>query len=307
MNVIDILNNQQIYDLEPSVACIGYFDGLHKGHMALISKTLEIAKEKNLKSALITFDPDPWTIVHNQKTSHITTIEDRTEICQQLGFDQMFIIRFDQAFSQVEPEDFLDILIQHYQVKHLVCGFDFRYGRFGKGNRESLMDHCSPSFEVTIIEEVIDHTDKISSSLIIDLIKEGEMEKVTSLLTRPYQIKGIVVAGSQIGRQLGFPTANLSFSDEYVMPKTGVYFGYTLIAGESYPSLINVGYNPTTNQLKHISIESYLLDFSQDLYDQTITLQFTHYHRGELALNSLDELVTLMKHDEKISREYFAN
>ncbi len=285
---------------EPIVACIGYFDGFHIGHQTLFNKTLALAKTHQAKSAIITFDPDPWVILkglHN--VQHLTTLDDRKALAKAKGFDYWIALRFDEAMAQQDPLAFIDLLINNNLI-HLVCGYDFRFGHRGKGSAETLT--AQSKLPATIMEEFEYLDAKVSTTRIIAAIKDGEIGLATTLLGQPYAIKGSVVHGRRIGTQIGFPTANLKVDSEYVIPKMGVYAGWVDVDGRNIGAMISIGYNPTVKDDDAVSIEAHLFDFNDSLYGKTLTYKFVAYLRPEMKYNGLEPLIEQLKRDEVNSR-----
>jgi riboflavin kinase/FMN adenylyltransferase len=283
------------------IGCIGYFDGFHIGHQTLFNKTIALAKHKNLKSALITFDPDPWVVLkglHN--IQHITTLNDRKRYALEKGFDCWITIQFDLPMAQLKPDDFLNLLIQN-NVTHLVCGFDFRFGDKGLGDVDYLK--TQKLIPVSILEEFDYMDEKVSTTRIIEAVKAGDMRLVTKLMGKFYKLTGIIVHGKRIGTQIGFPTANLKVDQEYVIPKIGVYAGLVTVDGVSHPAMISIGYNPTVKDDDSVSIEAHLFDYANNLYGKQLDYYFIHYLRSEMKFNGLDELITQLKKDDTDSRK----
>lgn len=285
---------------DPIVACIGYFDGFHIGHQTLFNKTLALAKAHKAKSAIITFDPDPWVILkglHN--VQHLTTLDDRKALAKAKGFDYWIALQFDETMAQQDPLDFIDLLINNNLI-HLVCGYDFRFGHRGKGSAETLMSQSK--LPATIMEEFEYQDAKVSTTRIIAAIKDGEIGLATTLLGQPYAIKGSVVHGRRIGTQIGFPTANLKVDSEYVIPKMGVYAGLVEVDHREVGAMISIGYNPTVKDDDAVSIEAHLFDFNENLYGKTLTYRFVAYLRPEMKYSGLEPLIEQLKRDEVNAR-----
>ncbi len=283
------------------IGCIGYFDGFHIGHQTLFNKTIALAKQKSLKSALITFDPDPWVVLkglHN--IQHLTTLRDRKNYAQEKGFDVWITLQFDVEMARLKPDDFLDLLLNN-NVHHLVCGYDFNFGDKGSGNIVYLKQQNK--LPVSVLEE-FDYLDsKVSTTRIIEAVKAGEMRLVTKLLGKSYKISGIVVHGKRIGTQIGFPTANLKADQEYVVPKMGVYAGYVSVHGIKYPAMISIGYNPTVKDDNYVSIEAHLFDYASNLYGLELDYFFSAYLRSEMKFKTLEELIIQLKLDDLAARK----
>lgn len=284
-------------------ACIGYFDGFHLGHQALFNKTLMLAKANNELSGIISFSPDPLKVL-NPKASieHLTSLEDRKDLAEKYGFDRWITIEFNQEMSEMDPQKFITLL-QKLNIKHLVCGFDFRFGDKGKGHINTLLAASNADFQVEIVDEIEYENEKISTSRIKECIKAGEVQLAERLLGRTYGLKGIVVKGRQIGRKIGYPTANLYIKEEYLIPKIGVYSGFVLIDNLQYSSMIGVGYNPTVTDEHKVSIEAHIFDYSHDIYDKEVTFLFKHYIRSEIKFDSLESLMGQLKLDEIACRK----
>lgn len=297
------LSHEDLVINDKLAACIGYFDGFHLGHQSLFNKTLTIAKQKSLKSALISFDPDPWVILHGvPNANHLTTIQDRKVLAEKLGFDIWISIEFDKNMASLSPEEFINKL-KAINIQELICGFDFKFGSKGVGTIETLIEAQSDDFKVHVISEYKVDNEKVSSTRIKIALKNGNMELVKQLLGRYYQLKGIVVGGKQIGRKIGYPTANLQVNSEYVLPKMGVYAGYVSIDSLRYQAMISIGLNPTVKDDRIVSIEAHIFDFDRDIYNKEVSFVYVQYLRPELKFNSLNGLIVQLKEDEKECRK----
>ena len=296
MRIVNVKLGEIRKQKNPVVACIGYFDGMHKGHQALVNATLEKAKELGVESGLITFDPDPWVTLRNAKdVKHITPLQQRINIAVELGIKNIFILNFTKEMAALSPLDFIKVL-DSCNIKALICGFDYHYGQFGKGDIESLKRDAD--FEVVVIDAVSDNEGKISSTRITNLIEEGEVHKAEELLGYAYRVEGYVVHGNAKGRTIGYPTANVSVPSEYLEPKGGVYACFALIDGKKYKAMVNIGHNPTFNYTETMSLEAYILDFSGDLYDKRLKISFKYYLRPEKKFKYVGNLKMQLEQDE---------
>lgn len=285
-------------------ACIGYFDGLHKGHQQLVRKVVDIAKQNNTIPALITFDPDPWVVVKKLRNiPHLTPMKYRQEIGEQLGIKKWIILDFQKDMANLSYEQFHELVLKPLNINTLVCGYDFHYAHRGEGNVKTLLKQSY--FNVEVIDEIASEDEKISSTRIERLVKEGDMEKATWLMGRVYELCGVVKSGNRIGRKYGFPTANLKLCNSYVLPKCGVYIGKVLVKNQWYMAIINVGHNPSFNYQDNISIEAYILDFNQMIYDMEVRYQFYAYLRDEKHFDGMDELKQQLTKDVASARAYF--
>ena len=296
MRIVNVKLGEIRKQKNPVVACIGYFDGMHKGHQALVNATLEKAKELGVESGLITFYPDPWVTLRDAKdVKHITPLQQRINIAVELGIKNIFILNFTKEMAALSPVDFIKVL-DSCNIKALICGFDYHYGQFGKGDIESLKRDAD--FEVIVIDAVSDSEGKISSTRITNLIEEGEVHKAEELLGYAYRVEGYVVHGNAKGRTIGYPTANVSVPSEYLEPKSGVYACFALIDGKKYKAMVNIGHNPTFNYTETMSLEAYILDFSGDLYDKRLKISFKYYLRPEKKFKYIGNLKMQLEQDE---------
>lgn len=291
---------------EAITACIGFFDGLHKGHQVLINEVIKTAEATGTESALITFSPDPWTVLNkHSKVNHITPIKDKLQVAKELGLDHFITIHFDENTMRLSPQEFIEKILLRINVKHLVVGQDFRFGHKGAGDVTYLKEHASMFFDTHVMAIDKDNDEKIGTTQITQAILKGDMELASRLLGRPYHVSGLVVPGKQQGRKIGFPTANIDVVDEYVMPAGGIYVGYLWIDGVPHESVLNIGYNPTFNTNPYISVESYILDFDEDIYGKHVKQTFLVRLREEKKFDSIEALVEQMDQDVLDARAYF--
>ena len=300
------LYSNRVYT-NPMCACIGYFDGMHKGHQALIQKTIEMAKRKRCESALITFDPDPWvTIKHVKDVKHITTMRERLNRAVEYGIQNIIILDFSSDFAKLSPENFVQQILSKISLKGLICGFDFHYGFMGKGSAETLQQ--TEGLEVEVVQPIEDEQGKISSTRITQCIEDGKMEDAEEMLGYFFRISGIVVHGRHQGNAIGFPTANIHYDPEYILPKSGVYAGFVIIQNKKYGAMINLGHNPTFNYRNDLSLEAHIIDFDQDIYGKLISVEFIRFIRDEKRFSSKGNLIMQLEQDiistKKILKEY---
>jgi riboflavin kinase / FMN adenylyltransferase len=302
---LSIKYDEQLKFDEAMVACIGYFDGFHLGHQTLFNKTLVLAKEKSVLSAIISFEPDPWTILQKLPlVKHLSTIHDRQMMAKKMGFDVWIVIEFNMEMASMSHELFIQRLLD-LSIHDLVCGFDFKFGARGKGDVAYLKQIESDTFHVHVCEEYRLFQEKVSTTRIKKALSEGRIELANQLLGRPFELRGEVIKGRQIGRKIGYPTANLSLNKEYFTPKHGVYVGYVEMDQLHYQAMMSVGKNPTVKDDDLVSIEAHILDFDRDIYGLEVRFQFLHYLRPEEKYSDLQELIDQIKIDEKHTRMFF--
>lgn len=299
MRVNYINKDSKIENKTEVIACIGYFDGIHTGHKLLIDKTLEIGLSKNMQTAIITFNPDPWMVVNDKDHAvHLTPLPRKIQLLEELGLDEVYIIEFTKSISKLSPEEFIQLFLQKNNITHIVCGEDFKFGFKGQGNITTLKEN---GIEVSVIPIDKSKT-KIGTTSISQNILQGNIEEANRELGYPYAVNGIVIHGSKEGRKIGFPTANLEISSECVLPKPGIYTGIITIDNKEYQTVLNVGFNPTFNTREYPVIESHILDFEGDLYGKEVQQSFIHRLRDELKFSSIDELVVQMNQDKEQAR-----
>lgn len=284
--------------LPPSVCAIGYFDGLHRGHQKLIETAKAQAQKRGIACSVLTFVPDPWAILKpNEPLQHLSDLEDKTAMLAALGVDLFYIVDFTHSFAALSIDQF-HAFLKSLNIQAIVCGFDFTYGFKGQGNTKTLVQ-CD-DFETTIVSKISDEEalEKISSSRIESLIAQGNMEKANELLGYLYSVKGTVVHGYKRGRELGFPTANLAFDQESLLPGVGVYAGFVEVDNTMLPAMINIGKNPTFEN-KKVTVEAFILDQSLDLYGHQVRFFFVARLRPEKKFASLEDLKAQLLADEQ--------
>lgn len=284
----------------PVAGCIGYFDGLHKGHQALVEETIKQAKLHHCESALITFDPDPWVTIkglNEDSLSHITTLIQKRQLAIDYGLDNVIILHFTKEMCELSPIEFERRVLSACNLKALVCGFDFHYGFKGEGNAKMLEESSESNFDVVVVDPVQDEKGKISSSRIVLLLNNGKVEEANRLLGHRFEMVGKVIKGNHKGSRFGFPTANIQFPKEYVQLKPGVYAAYAIVRGKRYKAMVNIGHNPTMNYSKTLSYEAHILDFDDDIYRAKIALQFVCYLRSEKKFQNTDNLIMQLEQD----------
>ncbi|MCD9023410.1 bifunctional riboflavin kinase/FAD synthetase [Cohnella silvisoli] len=291
---------------------IGFFDGVHLGHLEVVRQAVALARQQGLVPAVMTFDPHPRVVLGQGSQFHtvLTPLEDKLKLLAELGVEAAYIIHFDRDFSEVTAEQFVKSFISPLGVKATVVGFDFAFGHRGEGNAESLRVYGGGEIEVRVVSPVYYEGHKVSSTRIRDRLAEGDCNAVTHLLGRPYEIKGIVVHGDARGRLLGFPTANLLPEQPYVIPRSGVYAIYIDVLSASgasenrYSGVLNVGYRPTFDAPGGaLKLEAHLFDFDGDLYGRELALTLHSFFRSEKKFESIDQLIEQITSDAAEARK----
>ncbi len=286
---------------------LGTFDGLHIGHQEVIREMILNCQRRNLKSCVFTFANHPRELTtEGGAPPRILSLDDKIGLLESYGVDILVLLNFDRKLMEIPPDDFvLDILVKGLNTRYLTVGFDFRFGSKAKGNVDLLKSYSRDGhYEVDIVKPVEVDGKKISSSAIRRLLKEGEIEAVNEQLGRHYHATGEVVKGKQVGNTIGFPTANLKISSNMTLIRPGVYVTKTTVRDTVYYSVSNVGYNPTFDQ-KMFNLETYIIDFNKDIYNEIITVEFYTRIRDEIKMESLEQLIDYIKKDVGYAREYF--
>ncbi|HAR94576.1 MAG TPA: riboflavin biosynthesis protein RibF [Deltaproteobacteria bacterium] len=288
------------------VLTIGNYDGIHIGHRKIIELVKRKAAEMDGTSILMTFHPHPLQMLQpDRELPSITPLDRKIELIEETGIDVLIIVPFTEEFGFVEADDFIKgILVDRLKIKGLVIGYDFRFGRGGRGDTSMLKEHGSRyGFKVHVVERVaIDH-EKVGSNKIRILVRNGNVAEACHLLGRPYSLGGQVVSGMSRGREIGFPTVNLK-TDHNLVPANGVYITQLEYHNEKHPSVTNIGYNPTFGNAER-TIETHILDFQGLLYGCAITLHFLRRIRDEVKFGSVKELVRRITADVDEARAFF--
>ena len=242
---------------------------MHLGHQKLVEKVIEVANKKNLKKALLTFDQHPKSYLANVSFKELMSLDDKAMFLEEYGFDYLFVLKFDFELASMRALDFINEFIVKTNIKHIICGFDFHFGKNGEGNFETLIQNEKNNYEVSVIKKQEYNHHKISSSYLKEALTNGNVELVEKLLGRYYCVSGKVVHGLKNGRKIGFPTVNID-ANNYFLPKNGVYGVIIVIDGKRYLGMANLGYNPTFNVLTKVSLEVNIFDFDQDVYGAEI-------------------------------------
>lgn len=290
------------------VIALGFFDGVHLGHGALLRRVAEVAARLDAVPAAVTFDYHPKTLVGSKSVSLINTPEDRERLMKSVyGMGDVIALPFDRAMMELPWDRFVtEILVEKYQAVHVVAGHDYRFGYKGEGNPQRLNELCA---RLGIGCDIIDRVEldgvTISSTHIRGLIERGEMEEANRFLGHPHVLSGSVVPGRQVGRTIGIPTANLVIPERVLVPAYGVYATRVIVEDGSYLAVTNIGVRPTVDDGRGVTVEPWILDFDSNLYNKTICVEFYKQLRGEKRFGSLEELKQEILHNAEQTRAYF--
>ncbi len=285
--------------LRGAVIALGNFDGFHRGHQAVAGEAIEWAHQEGRPSIIATFDPHPVRFFRPDVAPfRLTTLEQRQELYLAAGATAMLVFHFDGELAGTSAERFIsDILIERFGAYGVVTGEDFTFGKGAQGNVELLREYGGERGLKSRVVKAVENGGVISSSRVREALRDGEPQLAADLLTRPFAIRGIVEHGDKRGREIGYPTANLSV-ENYLRPKYGVYAvtGKILATGQVLKGAANIGIRPQFEPPKEL-LEPYFFDFSGDLYGQEIEVAFHHFLRGEAKFDSLDKLMEQMEKD----------
>src|ERR1700674_5392736 len=291
----------------PTVLTLGVFDGLHLGHQLIMQTVVERARTIGAVPTVITFEPHPRAVLHPESAPPLLqTFDQKIEALGVLGIEQTIVIHFDQAFAQINAQDFLsDVVVDRLHAKEVYLGRGFAFGHNREGNIELLRQVSHElGFKADEVAEVRLRGERISSSRIRELLGQGRVNLARRMLGRPYGVEGRVVRGAERGVTLGFPTANLHPQNR-VIPRNGVYVTATLIEGQWRRSVTNVGTRPTFESAAATSVETFVVNYSGDLYGNVVRVRFLHRLRQEKKFGSIEELKSQIERDVARAQSYF--
>lgn len=297
-------------DSNEKVIALGYFDGVHLGHQKVIEKAVEVAREKGLASAVMTFYPHPSVVLKPsaKRKDSLTPLEMKADLIEKLGADILFFVRFDSRLSQLSPQDFVDNYLIRLHAKHVVAGYDFTFGRMAAGNMSNIDEYSRSMFSYTVVPKVELFGEKVSTTHIRALVAEGAVDDASLLLGRPYRTTGIVGHGDKRGRVLGFPTANVESVEAFLMPPKGIYAVQLIMDGEMLNGVCSISTRPTFYDDLHAktTVEVYVLDFDGDLYDKKVSIDWYKRLRADKKFSSAEALIAQMEKDKADTADYFA-
>ena len=276
---------------EPIAMCLGYFDGMHIGHMKLIKEALLNTK---YPLSLLTFSEPISKLINNGKNPEvITSIDDKVRYLSRFDIDSLFVLTIDRDFLELSPLDFINKILLPLNIKDIFVGEDYRFGKNRAGDPALLKEY----FNVHIVKLEKDENEKISANKIKSLIQDGKMNEVRALLGRTYEVQGIVEEGNHIGTTLGFPTMNIALKDEYVIPKYGVYKVLIYVSGIPYTAIANIGVHPSIKARKSPILEVFIPNFNKEVYGNMVYVNFLEFIREEKKFASLEELKAQINKD----------
>lgn len=312
MKVVQLSYPNQITTDEvagPYSLALGFFDGVHRGHQAVIEQAKVQAQENNVKLAVMTFDPHPSIVLgnSNEKVLYITPLQQKIAILEEMGVETLFVVRFTSDFAQLSPKEFVQLFVKDLGVKHVTAGFDYTFGQKGKGNMDLMPELCGSDITVQVVEKKLADEEKISSTRIRQLLKDGDMHTVYELLGRPYRTPGIVIHGDKRGRTIGFPTANVQADEGSFIPANGVYVVKISVQDEWFVGVCNIGFKPTFKNPdeKNLSIEVHIVDFDKNIYGEEVEIDWYKWVRAEQKFDGIDALIEQLTKDKQQAIDYF--
>ena len=294
--------------IEDSVVTIGSFDGVHRGHQALIGQVRASALNSRRAAVVVTFFPHPSVVLGRAQPFYLTSPEEKLVQINRMGVDWLIELPFTQEMSRIRAADFVDGLIEHLHLRELWIGHDFALGYRREGDAEFLTKLGQErGFPVHAVDPLTNDGEIISSSVIRTALRAGEVAHAAKLLGRPFRVSGKVVLGDGRGKTLGIPTANLDVWQEHALPANGVYACRAWVGHIPYRAAANIGVRPTVTNATHRTVEAHVLDFDKNLYGLNLALDFIERLRGEQKFASVQELVTQIKSDVETTRSLLSD
>lgn len=298
---------QRIAPGRPSAVTVGVFDGVHRGHRHLVAALLEEARRESLATVAITFNPHPRTVLQPGATiAYLTSLEERVELLQSLGLDAVGVLAFTSELAQLEPREFLGLLADELEMRLLLVGPDFAFGR----NRAGTLEVSSKigedlGFRVEVASMLDEGGEKVGSTAVRQALAGGDVSRVAQLLGRPFSLRGPVIEGDKRGRELGFPTANIAIGLDHALPAYGIYVSRVYVRETAYEACTSIGVRPTFDADEKPTVEAFILDFDGDVYGEELRIDLLERLRDEERFESAEELVAQMHKDIDQTRGYF--
>jgi len=291
----------------PSAVTIGVFDGVHRGHQHLVGSLIERARADGLAAVALTFNPHPRAVLRpGFAVTYLTSLEERVELLQGLGLDAVGVLAFTSELAQLSPRDFLALLVDELQMRLLMVGPDFALGR-NRAGTITVMRQVGEElgFRVEVAPLLTEDDEKVGSSSIRQALTDGDVSRVRRLLGRPFSLRGPVVTGDQRGRTLGFPTANIAIGLDRALPAYGIYVTRAYVGESTYESCTSIGIRPTFDVDPRPTVETFIIDFDENVYGRELRIDLLERLRGELKFDSAEALVGQMHKDIEGTRAYF--
>ncbi|MDO4432678.1 MAG: riboflavin biosynthesis protein RibF [Aerococcaceae bacterium] len=292
----------------PIVLALGFFDGVHLGHQAVIQRAKEVAEAQRIPLAVMTFLQHPKLLYTNltpETVRYLTTVDRKKALLANLGVDILYLVDFDEAFGTQSPQQFVDAYIVGLRAQTVVAGYDYTYGKVDLANMQTLPQHAAGRFEVIEVPKFVMQQHKVGSSRIKELLQKGDVASANAALGYIYETSGVVVHGAKRGREMGYPTANIDTTFGEMLPGVGIYAVEFFVEGTWHIGMASIGYNPTFTSEQRLTCEVHVLDFNQMIYGQAVKVRWHHYLRGEVKFDGMESLIAQLIQDEQATRRYF--
>ena len=306
-SILNIFKSFKDYHSEkPLALSLGMFDGVHLGHKSIINELQKVGSDNNLETAILTFWPHPRFVFNpNEDLKLLNTLDEKKFLIEKYGINNLFLKEFDEEFRNLTGEEFVrQILIKKLNVKYLIIGYDHSFGKNKSGNFELLQKLSKElDFEVEQMEAINIHENNISSTKIRNALLKGNIREANEMLGYSYSVSGTVVHGKKLGRTIGYPTANIETESIKLLPKKGAYIVEVFVKDQQYKGMLSIGTNPTVNGEK-LTVEIYILDFNEDIYDKNITVKFRDFLHDEIKFEGLEKLIERLDQDKRLTEEF---
>lgn len=290
MKVLYIDKNKPAKLPSDTALCLGNFDGIHLGHQELIKSARRVSKN----IAVMTFDPHPVSVIKGLTgVKLLTPLDEKINVFEKLGVDILIVVKFDINMMKMSKDEFIKFL-SHFKFKKIICGYDYKFAYMGSGDKDDLLN----AFDTLVISKYVIDGIRVSSSKIRELLSNGKINDAEKLLGRKYHIFGEVVHGNEMGRKLGFRTANINYGDFY-LPETGVYLCEVVLDNKKLYGMVNIGHNPTVNLQNEIRVEVNIFEFDADIYGKRLDIYFLERVRPEKKFSSVDDLISELKRNQE--------
>lgn len=302
-------SNEEIVQ-EPIVLALGFFDGVHLGHQAVIRKAKEEAAKRGIKLAVMTFNQHPkivYSKLDEESMFYLSTNERKAELLTDIGVDILYLVEYTWDFGAQMPQQFVDSYIVGLNAQAITAGFDYTYGKKDVANMQTLPEHAAGRFDIIEVDQLTINQHKIASTTIRELVETGQIEAANKELGYLYQTSGTVVHGEKRGGALlGYPTANVETASKELLPGIGVYIVEFFVADKWYQGMASVGYNVTFGENRPVTCEVFILDFDRMIYGENVKVRWHHYLRGEIKFDGLDGLIKQLDQDLVDTKAYFS-
>lgn len=290
-----------------AAVAIGVFDGVHRGHRHLIGHLVDRAGHEGLARLVVTFHPHPRSVLRPETPlTYLCGLEERVELLQALGVDDVAVLAFTSELAQLSARDFVSLVVEELRMKLLIVGSDFALGRGREGTTDVVAAIGGEmGFEVDVVPLLAASGEKVGSTAVRQALERGDMETVASLLGRSFALRGPVIKGAERGKGLGFPTANMAFGQDRALPAFGVYVTRAYLREGVFPAVTNIGLRPTFHEDKP-TVETFILDFQGEVYGQELRIELLHRLRGEMRFPSPEALREQIEKDVAASRAYLS-